>query len=363
MTPREIEAVVAVCLFAAFADGSKDDSERRQIKDVLEGLDPDGESGVNTSAVYTRVILKRTDLAAETAALESADARRLAYEMAVCVCDADGVATDDERAFLADLKSRLDLAGDAAAESLEHDADALAHADPAAAPDRPADDDPLTDLGVAAAAATTTAAAAGGARPPAPAPAQPAPAPAAPAQPAADPQLDRDADSMILKYAILCGALELLPQNLATLAVIPMQTKMVYRIGKKAGYTLDRKHITEFLGVLGVGVTSQVVENFARDLLGKALKKTLGKTASKVGKAATGPLMSFATTWALGQVAKQYYTGGRNLAAVDLRRLFQSEVQRGKQLYAHHATDVHNSAQTLDTRKVMALVRGQSPTV
>ena len=38
-------------------------------------------------------------------------------------------------------------------------------------------------------------------------------------------------DSMMLKYVILNGALELLPQPIATMAIIPLQMKMVYRIG------------------------------------------------------------------------------------------------------------------------------------
>ncbi|MDQ3545732.1 MAG: hypothetical protein M3429_04310 [Verrucomicrobiota bacterium] len=32
---------------------------------------------------------------------------------------------------------------------------------------------------------------------------------------------------MILRYAIVGGALELLPQTMATLAIIPLQSKMV----------------------------------------------------------------------------------------------------------------------------------------
>ena len=45
---------------------------------------------------------------------------------------------------------------------------------------------------------------------------------------------------MILNYSILNGALELLPQSMASMAIIPLQMKMVYRIGKEHGYELDR---------------------------------------------------------------------------------------------------------------------------
>ena len=59
---------------------------------------------------------------------------------------------------------------------------------------------------------------------------------------------------MILNYAILNGALELLPESLATMAIIPLQMKMVYRIGKTYGFELDRGHIKDFLATAGVGI-------------------------------------------------------------------------------------------------------------
>jgi len=142
--------------------------------------------------------------------------------------------------------------------------------------------------------------------------------------------ISAEVDSSILKYSILNGALELLPQGLATMAIVPLQMKMVYGVGKAYGVSLDRGHIKELIATVGVGMTSQVVEGFARDLLGGLAKKFLGKTAGKMVSTATGAAMSFATTYALGQVAKQYYAGGRKLSSVDLRALFSREVERAK---------------------------------
>lgn len=48
------------------------------------------------------------------------------------------------------------------------------------------------------------------------------------------------------------------------------------RIGKAHGCELDRGHIKELLGVAGVGLTSQVVEGYARKLLGGLLGKVGG---------------------------------------------------------------------------------------
>jgi uncharacterized protein (DUF697 family) len=167
-----------------------------------------------------------------------------------------------------------------------------------------------------------------------------------------------EVDSTILKYSILNGALELLPQGLATMAIVPLQMKMVYGVGKAYGISLDKGHIKELIAAVGVGMTSQVVEGFARDLLGGLAKKFLGKTAGKMVGVATGAAMSFATTYALGQVAKQYYAGGRKLSSVDLRALFGREVERAKGLYVQHKPQIEQSARTLDPRQILTMVRG-----
>jgi len=105
----------------------------------------------------------------------------------------------------------------------------------------------------------------------------------------------------VLNYSILNGALELLPDSLATMAIVPLQMKMVYRIGKRYGYELDRRHITELLGAAGVGLTSQVVEGFARKLFGGLLGKVAGGLGRRAGDQLAGSAMSFASTYALVQ--------------------------------------------------------------
>ena len=105
MTAAEQQAILAISLHAAFADGSKDAREREQIRQIAEGLAPDG--SINMPALYQDVLLKRRTLEQCTALLESADSRQLAYEMAVCVCDADGVRSAAENAFLESLSGLL----------------------------------------------------------------------------------------------------------------------------------------------------------------------------------------------------------------------------------------------------------------
>jgi uncharacterized protein (DUF697 family) len=277
-------------------------------------------------------MLKQTDPEKEARELASPEVRRYAFEMAVAVCDADGRCSDAERRFLDSLRASLGLDADESA-AVVAEADRLADFELAAAPTTmattPAMTPAITPSAAPSASASTTTR-----------------------------DVSAEVDASILKYAILNGALELLPQGLATMAIVPLQMKMVYGVGKSYGVSLDRGHIKEFIATIGVGMTSQVVENFARDLLGGLAKKFLGKTAGKVVKTATGAAMSFATTYALGQVAKQYYAGGRKLSSVDLRALFSREVERAKGLYTQHRPEIEQSARTLDAKQVLAMVRG-----
>ena len=99
MNLDEIRATLTLCLLASFADGEKHDREREQIRQVAEGLA--GDQNVNLPGLYQDVLLRRVNLQDVLARLTSSDARQLAYEMAVCVCDADGQTSAQEAAFLA----------------------------------------------------------------------------------------------------------------------------------------------------------------------------------------------------------------------------------------------------------------------
>ena len=76
-------------------------------------------------------------------------------------------------------------------------------------------------------------------------------------------QTEAELDKSILNYSILNGALELLPQSMASMAIIPLQMKMVYRIGKSYGYELDRGHIKDFLATAGIGMASSRLSSTA----------------------------------------------------------------------------------------------------
>ena len=161
-----------------------------------------------------------------------------------------------------------------------------------------------------------------------------------------------------MNHALVNGALELLPQSWASMAIIPLQVKMVYSIGKAHGVTLDQGHIKEFIAAAGVGLSSQYLEQFGRKLLGGLLGKLAGKTIGSVGSAGTGMAFSFATTYALGQLAKRYYAGGRVMSTALLRETYQGLLAPAKQMQTQYLPQIQQKAATLDAAQVMAMVRG-----
>jgi tellurite resistance protein/uncharacterized protein (DUF697 family) len=341
MNERQSEAVASLCLMAALADGGKSEAERERMKRIFESLE-----GPDHASVYPRVMLGRATIESEAALLDSAALRTLAYELAVGLCDADGATSPAEREFLARLARALGIDPGEARRTVE-EADAVAEA-------------PL-DVPLAA---TTPASVAGGA---APAPILEAlvPVAAATPQPEAHDARERAVDDLILRTAMVCGGLELLPQNLATLGILPMQTKLVHDVGRHYGVRLDRGHIVEFIATIGAGMTSQVLEGYARKFLGKLAKKHLGSLAGTIGRTATGAAMSFASTWAIGQVARQYYAGGRTLSAIDLQRIYTEQIARGREVYARRAGAAvdtgapSGSSGLLDLGQLFGLLKGR----
>jgi uncharacterized protein (DUF697 family)/tellurite resistance protein len=314
-------ALVAVCVLAAFADGAQDEQERAHVRRVVSTLPGAGE--VDLPAVIQGVLTKHIGVSDIAAALDSAESRALAYELAVAVCDADGSSNDREKAFLASLRDALKL-------------------DKARADAFVAQADQMVDLGLPA--------------PGAPLP-PPLPVPVAAARPGVN---QAEIDEMILNASILNGALELLPQTLASMGILPLQMRLVYRIGTRYGYSLDSGHIKDLLATVGVGAASQVVEGYTRRILG-GLAGRLGGLIGGAAKTAVnwgaGPLMTFATTYALGKVAQQYYAGGRKLSTVDLKSVFTKESEQAKVLYDKYKGRVENEAGRIDLAKIPQMLR------
>jgi len=312
MEPAQQRAALTLCLMAAFADGNNDDRERAAIQRLA-----DSHGNTELASIYQDVLLGKPDLNAVAAQLAAPEEKRFAYEMAVGVCSADGATSPAERDFLARLAAALGLPL-APAQEFAREADKIATTPPS-----------NTALDGALVAAV--------------------------------PRDDADLDKMILNYAILNGALELLPQSLASMAIIPLQMRMVYRIGKAHGFELDGGHIKDLLATLGVGLTSQYLEQFGRKLMGGLLGSIGGGLLGGLGSASTGAAFSFATTYALGQVAKRYYAGGRNIDAAGLQQAFSEMLGTAKQMQGKYTAQIAEQARSLDLNKVMSAIRSGTP--
>jgi uncharacterized protein (DUF697 family)/uncharacterized tellurite resistance protein B-like protein len=306
MTDQEQKAITTLVLMAAFADGTNHATERTEVTRVVESLSQN--SALNLAAVYQDVLLKRVSLTDAVAALTSPETRRLAYELCVGVCDADGAQDASERGFLSTLQTALgfDAAEATSARAFTSSAESLAVA-------------PLS---------TVTAA---------------EPARLASAMPA------EEQERVILNYGILNGALELLPDSLASMAIIPLQMKMVYRIGRSYGFELDRTHIKEFLATAGVGMASQYVEQigvkligqvFGRGLLGGLLRGAASQTVSSG--------FSFATTYALGRLAIRHYSSGRSFSAEVLKDTYVTLLEEAKGLQGQYLPAITERARTVN---------------
>jgi uncharacterized protein (DUF697 family)/tellurite resistance protein len=327
----EKTSLLTIALLAAFADGSQAEAERGEVRRVAESL---ASPELNLPALVQGVLLGRASVASAAAGLTSAPLRQLAYELAVGVCDADGLRNEHETRFLDELRRALGLSTqEAAGPTATADALASAPLDEGAPVAAPAGAAYLAGASVAAAS--------------------PAAAAAATTAPRSDAELDR----MILNYAILNGALELLPQSMASMAIIPLQMKMVYRIGKAHGYELDRGHIKDLLAAMGVGLTGQYLEDVGRKLVGGLFGKVAGGLAGSLARGATGAAFSFATTYALGHVARRYYAGGRTMNAQMLKDTYTAILGQARGLQAQYMPQIEQQARTVDVTKIVQMVR------
>jgi uncharacterized protein (DUF697 family)/tellurite resistance protein len=318
MTDSERQAILEVCFHAALADGQKSAGEQAALERVAERLQVRLPFGLNTPAdLYAR----SQAVAVVAQKLRAPETARLAYEMAVAICDADEPPNSAERWFLDELRRGLAL-DPAVASAVQHAADELSAAALPVAATPAADPVPP----VTAVASTASAA---------------------------------ELDKLVLNNAILAGALELLPNTLATMAIVPVQMRLAYQVGKAHGYELDRGHIKDLLATVGVGLASQVVENYAERAVRGLLGKFVGGLLTGMAGQLTSSGVSFATTYALGQLARQYYGGGRRFSAIELRSLYDSLMGQGRSLQSNYGAQIREQASRVNLGSLTSMLRGK----
>jgi len=322
MNQQQTRSILTVALMAAFADGLKDDREREAIRQLAETLG--AQASVDLSAIYRDVLLSKPELAAVVAPLDTPELRQYAYEMAVGVVAADGNEVQGEADFLSRLAAALQL------------------------PAGPASATVSAASAVNAAVAETQSIGATNAPT------------AAPVGGTVLGKANVDAaamDKTILTASVTNAALELLPETIASMAIIPLQLRLVYRIGQAYGYEMDRTHARDFIATLGVGLTSQYVEQFGRKLLGGLLGGVGGGLGRAIGRQTASSALTFATTYAIGRVAQRYYAGGRTLDAATLKATFASLLEEARGMAPKYQGQIEQAAQTIDTRNLVSLIK------
>lgn len=254
-------------------------------------------AGITDLDGLSRDIAAGTVRPAELARQLSDDqARQLAYQTALVACHADGPASAAEQRFLEELRGALGIAEAPAAPAWE----------------------------------------VGSGSPPGP-----------------------ELNDLILRQAMLAGALELLPERLATMAILPLQLRLVYQIGQRHGQQLDRNQIKDLAGTLGIGAAAQVMEGVVRGVLGGLTKGLLGGLIGNAAGVAAGAAVTFGSTYALGHVAHQYYAQGRSLSAADLRALFGRFQDEARNLFPRMQEQIEEQSRTLNLQTVLATLQGR----
>ena len=307
MNENDKRPIVTIALMAALADGATSSDEQTQLREAMSRLGITDGDGL-TQAARTGHL----DLAQVVTSLSDDAARAYAYELALVVCNADGPANEREQAFLKDLRAALGLKN-TAVQQLEKDAAALAGAAPAASGST------------------------GGST--------------------ADPDLEQ----MILQQAMLAGAVELLPDRLANLVILPLQLRLVYQIGRRYGQQLDVNQIKDLAGTLGIGAAAQAIEGVVSKLVRGVAGGLLGGIIGGAGGIAAGAAVTFSATYALGHVAQRYYAQNRTLSTADLRELFQKFQEYARGIFPRVQNEIQSRAKTLDLPNLLSAIRGQSP--
>lgn len=313
MTESERQAILEICFHAALADGRKSAAEHAALERTAARLGLALPADLNSAGdLYAR----SQAVTAVARRVTGPEAAKLAFELAVAICEADEVPNSAERWFLDELRGALGLDAAESAETVRR-------------------------------AEELTAAAV-----PVPGAAPISPTIAGPARPAT-----AEVEQMILNRAILAGALELLPDTLATMAIVPVQMQLVYQVGKAHGYELDRGHIRDLLATVGVGLASQVVESYAERAVRGLLGKFVGGLVTGMAGQLTSSGLSFATTYALGQLARQYYAGGRRLDAIQLRSLYGTLLGQGRNLEPGLASRIREQAGQVNLGRLTSLLK------
>lgn len=282
VTTEEIETIIALATLAAVCDGLQDEAEQARVVEVARTL------GLHDAdAVIAQAMSGALTIPTLAARLLSDEAKRLAHDTATAVCHANGWINPSEGKFLHKLAGALQL-------------------------DTSSTDDVIADINRAVGDHPALSAT----------PAHGAPLVTDTSSDPAPETGHSPLDDHILDQAMLTAALELLPDRLANLGILPLQLRLVHHIGQRHGRQLDTQQVTDLVATFGLGAAAQVLEKVLRRTFGGIAGGLLGGFLGGSAGIASGAAVTFASSYALGHAADQYYAQGRSLSSTDLRALF-----------------------------------------
>lgn len=274
LTPQEALASIKVLIFMARADGIFRAEEEEILLETCESL------ALPPEVSLLDLVRQDIDLETELAHISTPAAREQVYAAALALACADRNRSVEEREVLARIKSAFAVSNEKT--------------------------DLLQRLMVDTRSTLLPATIA----------------------PISDPaQREQQVEQVIQNYAIFTAVLGAFPipgvALVVDIAVLTFQLKMIEEIGRYWGYATKR----EDAELLRDGMVGGMGVSLFRIALSNAVKFIPG-WGSVVGAS-----LSYASTWAFGKVANQYYASGGQLDAQSLQTAFKQARQEGKQQY------------------------------
>lgn len=140
---------------------------------------------------------------------------------------------------------------------------------------------------------------------------------------------ERTAHQHIVGYSLTAAGVGALPV-VDLVAVSTVQAKLLHGLAVLYGQRWDKRAITEFLALVGVGIAS----SYLARMVGRAVTKVIPVLGQTIG-AAWGASASGATTYALGKAAVYFFTRrkeGLNVDPDTLRRIYVEALENGASL-------------------------------
>lgn len=279
---QEVLAALRVLVCVAKADGVIRVEEREALQAALSGTTLPEDVSVD------RLLQEDVDLREQLALLRHAVDREKVYEATLSMAYAEGECSPEERRMLEEVRMGLGISEEKASVS----------------------ENLARDIGQTLVPGSV--------------------------EPIANPEKRaRAVDGDIWKYSVIAAALGAFPVPIAdiavSIAIVGLQAKMFHDIGRTYGFTTSKEQVKNLIGGVGVGTGARIAV--------VSVAKFIPGWGSLVGA-----VTSFASTYALGKVAKRYYDDGGRADVEELRDLFSSAEREGRAVYHRDREEIERKS-------------------